>query len=411
VKTFKGILLIFGILGLTLLIWILATPSIEIIPLDRLSHILAGLSLSGLFLVFILSTRNKRIETWFGGLQNVYVFHKYLAIFSVALIFIHGRLSESVAEISNGGEKTLSAAFGSFGQILFIVLVLIALFSKKMKYENWRIFHRLLIIPYALGVYHTYFSSRYNLFEFSPLSIWVGLTSLMGLSAGLYMLFFYQKAQFRYKGKITDIKRVSASSIEIAIKLETTLVYQSGQYVFLKIFQKGIEKAPHPFSISGGDGSIIYLTIKGLGDYTKQLYSELKEGTAISLDGPYGHLDFEKGRDKQLWIAGGIGITPFISYLKKHTADKTITLFYSFRGEEEAVYKDFLEKYQKDNPRFSVHFVDTAKSDRLHFDGFELEAGTDVYICGPEKMIKQHSRYFKRHFKNARIFYEGFKFK
>jgi Predicted ferric reductase len=185
-----------------------------------------------------------------------------------------------------------------------------------MKYENWRIFHRLLIIPYALGVYHTYFSSRYNLFEFSPLSIWVGLTSLMGLSAGLYMLFFYQKAQFRYKGKITDIKRVSASSIEIAIKLETTLVYQSGQYVFLKIFQKGIEKAPHPFSISGGDGSTIYLTIKGLGDYTKQLYSELKEGTAISLDGPYGHLDFEKGRGKQLWIAGGIGITPFISYLK-----------------------------------------------------------------------------------------------
>jgi Predicted ferric reductase len=105
VKTFKGILLIFGILGLTLLIWILATPSIEIIPLDRLSHILAGLSLSGLFLVFILSTRNKRIETWFGGLQNVYVFHKYLGIFSVALIFIHGRLSESVAEIIQWGRK------------------------------------------------------------------------------------------------------------------------------------------------------------------------------------------------------------------------------------------------------------------------------------------------------------------
>lgn len=54
----------------------------------------------------------------------------------------------------------------------------------------------------------------------------------------------------------------------------------------------------------------------------------------------------EEGRENQVWIAGGIGITPFISYIREHPIlDKQVHFYYSFRGEENAVYLDLLRDY------------------------------------------------------------------
>ena len=43
----------------------------------------------------------------------------------------------------------------------------------------------------------------------------------------------------------------------------------------------------------------------------------------------------EEVQENQVWIAGGIGITPFISYIREHPIlDKQVHFYYSFRGEE-----------------------------------------------------------------------------
>ena len=49
----------------------------------------------------------------------------------------------------------------------------------------------------------------------------------------------------------------------------------------------------------------------------------------------------EEGRENQVWIAGGIGITPFISYIRElPILDKQVHFYYSFREDENAVYLD-----------------------------------------------------------------------
>jgi len=101
-----------------------------------------------------------------------------------------------------------------------------------------------------------------------------------------------------------------------------------------------------------------------------------------------------------------MGITPFLAYL--HTQpDKKIDLYYSFHGQDNVIYKDFLEDYALANDHFNVTFIDTTQRNRLSVDELSISPQTSIYICGPEKMIK--------HFKSAapkkNVQWEAFSFR
>nr|WP_246253992.1 hypothetical protein [Comamonas jiangduensis] len=88
---------------------------------------------------------------------------------------------------------------------------------------------------------------------------------------------------------------------------------------------EGLE-GPHPFTIaSAPDGyartddgrQLLRLVIKPLGDYTQTLHARLQPGQTVRIEGPYGHFDGQgAARRVQVWIAGGVGITPFLALLQ-----------------------------------------------------------------------------------------------
>lgn len=407
-KAIKGNLLVFGTLIITLIVWLTAVPAQDISSLDRVRHIVAGISLSGLCLVLLLSTRNKTITSWFNGLNKVYVYHKWIAIFSVVLLFVHVILGDSL-KTSDAISPTLVLA--GFGMFLLVIITLLTLFNKKMKYETWRLIHRFMVLAFLAGTVHMYLSNRYNLLQFNVVSIWTGIISLVGICSGVYTIFFYQKSGFKYSGKVTAINKLTSSIAEIEITLDQKMDYVKGQYIFVKVFQNGIENAPHPFSISGGDGRKVFLTIKNSGDFTHQINNELMVGTTVVLDGPYGHMAFSQGKTNQLWIAGGIGITPFMAYLKGNETDKSIEMYYSYNGKSSEAYKDFLEDYQKNNKNFKVNLIDTSTGNKLNFENYTIKEDTEIFMCGPAGMMSDFAKIFKNKNKNIEIVYEGFKFK
>ncbi len=405
----KGASLVVGSILLSALIWYIEVPQISIPATSRWSFVLGGVSLTGFCLVFLLSARLKRVESWFNGLEHVYIWHKYLAIFSTAAVFAH-----AVLLVGGSGEEhgpNLIAATGLFALLLFALLILIALVAKRMKYERWRFFHRIMVIPYGLGVYHTYLAEEYNLFQLSGGSLLMGVTTLVGTISAIYVIFFYQRVQFQHTGSISSVKKLSPTVVELGITLNRTLEFEPGQYLFLKINQKGFDKAPHPFSISGGDGVAITVAIKTLGDHTDKLYTSLKVGTKISVDGSYGHMIFNNGELHQTWIAGGIGIAPFISYLRTNGVKKHITLYYSYRGEQEGIYKEYLQDLAGKHENFNLILHDTAQQPRLDFAHTELPQYSSVFMCGPGPMIQGFARQLKKQNRDLDIVYEAFDFR
>jgi predicted ferric reductase len=85
-----------------------------------------------------------------------------------------------------------------------------------------------------------------------------------------------------------------------------------GQFAYLRVG----DAHEHPFSVAGvdADGSV-RLTIRALGRDTGRLYAEVREGVPATLRGPYGMFDHTLGGARQIWVAGGIGIAPFLGWL------------------------------------------------------------------------------------------------
>ena len=91
--------------------------------------------------------------------------------------------------------------------------------------------------------------------------------------------------------------------------------HQAGQFAFLR-FDKS--EGAHPFTISSdwaGDGHLRFL-INALGAHTRDLFERLKVGDAVRVEGPYGRFTFEGSSPRQIWIGGGIGVTPFMARLQ-----------------------------------------------------------------------------------------------
>jgi len=108
---------------------------------------------------------------------------------------------------------------------------------------------------------------------------------------------------------------------------------KAGQFASIRIFQNGEWSAPHPFTLSCAPGDdTLRMTIKRSGAFTSTI-PDIQPGTPIQCTGPYGQFCKDIGTSKEVvMIAGGVGITPFLSVLrhfKESAADNEITLFWA----------------------------------------------------------------------------------
>lgn len=99
---------------------------------------------------------------------------------------------------------------------------------------------------------------------------------------------------------------------------------------------------------------------------------------------------FRKGGARQVWLAGGIGITPFLAWAESLTeADsRDIHLIHCVRTQEEAIGLETLRAAAARNPRFSFEVVATARDGRLTAERLISTAPftvrqADLWFCGP----------------------------
>jgi len=420
-KKKSGLIVIILSMIITWIVWLFVKPTRDISMMTGYSQLLASFSLVAFAFINFISTRHKSLDYLFDGLDKSYIYHKYLSISALVLVFIHnitigiGKDMERAAGIR--GVKDPYAMFGSFSMFLFIAFIIIAILGKKLNYERWKIIHKFMFIPYAFGLYHYYGSATYPVFSMDSYSIWLDIINCIGILSVIYSIFFYEKISFKYSFKVKKLETVAKDTLEITgITLGKDMEFKPGQFAFLKILDKGNKFPSHPFTISEAPKKgELQFTIKALGDDTRILFDTLKVNDEFVVSGPHGKFDYKTGVKNQIWIAGGIGITPFRSFSQAHIQkDFSIDFFYAYNNEEEGAYVDELQTLNHDNLR--LHLFNSKEKGFLSVEEIckyvNTKESIDVYFCGPKPMRDNLRKQFKNSNLNVENFhYEHFQFK
>lgn len=168
--------------------------------------------------------------------------------------------------------------------------------------------------------------------------------------------------------RIRDRKDIAEGTILIELDVTPSPVFKPGQYMTLALInpphtdEKGIMRA---FSIvnSPAQKNTLAFATRMSGSAFKRSLMELPIGTEVDVKFMGGRFLLPTSPEKRIvMIAGGIGITPFISMLRHATENSlphSITLLYSNRSRQAAAFYDELNELEQKNPNLSIIFTMT----------------------------------------------------
>jgi glycine betaine catabolism B len=189
----------------------------------------------------------------------------------------------------------------------------------------------------------------------------------------------------------------SKDTFSFIFRPQKPVKWKAGQYIFYSIphdnpDERGIERH---FTISSAPHEgVIRLTSKfdpeGGSSFKKALY-ELRPGASIEAFDIKGKFTLEKHDKKYVFMAGGIGITPYRSILLDlvyNDASPDITMLYGSK-DEDIVFKTVLEQLESENSWLDINYIieprfideDTVKRN------VEDVYNSRFYVSGPLKMV------------------------
>lgn len=409
-KYFKIICFVFLPLIITFNLWLLSKNDLGLVfrqPYRSLGQIfgLSGIVLMSLTLV--LTTRNKKIEELFGGMDKVYSLHHILGTVSFIFLINHPLLfviqslpNTKISSIYLYPGIDIAYNLGIFG-IYFMILSFIFMVFIKLPYHIWKITHQFLGVTFLLGAVHSLIIAS-DVSAFVPLKIWMGIIIGIGLLSTLYIIFFYQYLGPRFSYEIERIDRsLDIINVYLNPSGKKAINYLPGQFVYARFSNQSVGTEPHPFSLSSAPSDpFVRLTIKITGDYTLRL-PNLKKGDKAYLFGPYGSFGQNINKEKSIWIGAGIGITPFLSMLRneKHYGKyNSIKIFYCYRTPEEGVFNDEIEQLLQDAPGITFVKWCTKESKRLTAKKIinlkNIDDINSILCCGPPAMMDNFKKQF-----------------
>ncbi len=225
----------------------------------------------------------------------------------------------------------------------------------------------------------------------------------------------------KWSTRLVDKTRLSPNTIEFTFSKPADLQYKAGQHILLKLpFLKYEDKRgpmrPFTLSSSPDQDSLVITTRMSESGYKKTLY-ELDSQAELHMLGPRGEFIFHESSSPRILIAGGIGITPFLSMLKSTNWDQSgsIDLYYSNKSKTQAVYHTFLSSLQQTQPKFNYVPIYTQQEgeqntriDESFLQGLLHSHTLSFYICGPPRMVVDVTSTLKKLDSELTVYSESF---
>lgn len=424
----NGILLL--LLGILFVLWVAFTPVLQEGESAKQLFSESCSSMAMLLMAFslVLATKVRGIESFFGGLDKMYMAHKRNGILALLLLVAH--FFTVVEKPAVEGHPDNFNPGGPLGMLAFVgllVMVLMAVAPRipfiggyiKLSYSKWQVSHKAIGIFFIIGAVHAILLDT-MMERSTALKTFNGLVILTGGLAYFYKLVLFRFVRRKYPYVVLEANHLNPSVVEVVLEpKKKPLSYNAGQFLFVEFEGDKLLSESHPFTISSAPtNENIRLTIRASGDYTRHVYKTLKRGTPAKLEGSYGRFDHSQASRQQVWVGGGIGLTPFLSWARQFQNDNgfDVDLFYTVSSKEDAIFLDELNSVARENDNFRLHVVYSNIDGRLDADKIiskvESFSNRDFFFCGPAAMTESIANQLKsKGIPDGNIHFEEFSFR
>lgn len=210
--------------------------------------------------------------------------------------------------------------------------------------------------------------------------------------------------------KLVSRHAVAERTIAFRFEKPANWTFKAGQFLNMTLLdpaETDAEGNTRTFSMASSPHEETLMVATRMRDTAfKRVLKTMPLGSAVKIDGPSGSLTLHHNASRTaVFLAGGIGITPFRSMVfraAKETLPHRIFLFYSNRRPEDAPFLDELHALQKENPNYTfvASMTEMAKSsqpwkgevgqiDRAMLSRYLIDAVSPIYYAaGPPEMVK-----------------------
>jgi predicted ferric reductase len=371
----------------------------------------------------VLANKPRLFEEAFGGLDKMYKSHKTAGLTALFFLAMHFFTIPLQADPYSPGRL-----LGKFALLGLATLVLLTLAPRipviggyiRLAYHQWRYTHQFIGLFFIIGFVHMLQVD--NISKGAPIpNLYWNIIVYIGMAAYINKEII---SRFISRGgdyTVEAARKLNPSTLEVILKPKGKRSPQTaGQFMFVHFPGDKLLSEPHPFTISSGPKEgVLRLSIKSSGDWTKHLYEHLKPGMDARVDGCYGRLDYKQGGPKQIWIAGGIGVTPFLSWMRDFEAEPPaeIDFFYTVRADADALFADEFTAAAAGRKNFRSTIVVSSRDGSLTMDKMAGSingnvADRHVYMCGPVPMIEAFKKQFlEKGVPQEHIHFEEFNFR
>lgn len=368
---------------------------------EQIAELLGSLAVYAMTVSAVLAVKSPRIDRLFGGPKTRQDWHRVASLAGLGLILTHLSL------VTESSGNQVGKGLGVLSLLLLSSLLLLALpapsgragrwrgplgWIARMPYDWWKAAHRLTAVSLLAGMAHGLVSATVLPGRPVLTLVYLGICTI-GVSALGYQLVVRRFIARGAPHRVARLEQITGDVRTFTLRPEgTAWSPRPGQFVEVRF--AGVRHGAHPFTVVGfrSDGRI-QIAVKASGNDTAALHRKVALGARAWVSRPRGDFDHLRVGRRQIWIAGGIGITPFLSWIRALGTDHdaAVDLWYSVHDPAQAAFLDELTYASQRLPWLTLHLVRTDTGARLTAERVLAEslAGPDAaaFLCGPTGMV------------------------
>jgi len=399
-------------LGLTIALELTALRSSDISSLysiiQTISRFAALIGTYFALLGILLVSRIPWVERGVGH-DRLITWHRKLGPWSLYLIGFHvllitvgyaGQFQEKILGEFINILTTFNWMWAALAGFIFMITAGITSYKKaraKLSYEAWWTIHVSTYLAIALSFMHQILNGP--MFISHPLNkaFWIFLYSAMVFCIVYWRIALPTYRSFRHGLKVEKIVVEGPNMVSVIMHGRNLdkLGAQGGQFFGWRFIAKGHALASHPYSLSASPTAhYLRITVKDLGDHSQSI-ADLKPGTRVFMEGPYGAFTAGRASRKHVvLVGGGVGITPIRALMEEFRAGVQLDVIFRASQADDLILREEMDYLaSKSEGSIRVHYL--VGSRKIHpMDSKSLKelvprfADSDIYICGPAPLVE-----------------------